>query len=149
MLSLSASAASRTWKVLERTSAWLLLGRSLCAHTSSCGIQENPRLFLGLLSTGECEEQFMCRNTHGVEKGSAVCNDFRGSHWKVAFGKLRHKRAWFPITNMLNRAVIISSVLGKECGLKYWASKCRNIFPHYLCPERGTVQITRVSSRVC
>lgn len=58
----SPSTTCRSWR------EWVEQLPGLCweglpgARISLCSTQENPRLFLGLLGTGKCQEQFMCSN---------------------------------------------------------------------------------------
>ena len=69
-----------------------------CACTSICDIQEILRLFLGFLGTEDHEEKFMCRNTLDSMwlRMVALCVWILDcpNHQRVAFGKLRHMRAY-------------------------------------------------------
>ena len=150
---LSPSAASRTWKVLEWTAAWLLLRRSaLCSHLP---LWHSGELKVVPGISGECEEQFMCRNTLDsmwMRRGVLYAKILEGpNHWRFAFGKLRHTRTWFPTTNLCSVGCNNQLCVRQGMGLKALGTPLQKHVPMILVPGegKGTVQITGDTFWVC
>lgn len=119
------------------------------AHTFLCGSWENPRLFLGFLGAGECEEHFMCGNTLDLMCLRVHMQRF----WRVpstAFSKLRPRRAWFPITILCWAGCHKHLCFRQSVGFKAMDTSLQKPIPMIFVAgkAKGTVQITRISFSV-
>lgn len=128
----------------------LSTGRSpLCSHPALWHSEKlRARLFLEFLGTGEREEQFMCSSTLDLmwlRRDVLYAKIFEDlNHWRAAFGKLRHMRAWFPITNLCSVGCNNQLCVRQGVGFRALRTSLQKHVPMLLVPGegKGTVQIT-------